>query len=50
MSMTIASNFQEHIHEGLEIAMFVLHMPLFVGIPIFLLLVAFLKNRKKKKG
>ncbi|WP_201713120.1 GerAB/ArcD/ProY family transporter [Rossellomorea arthrocnemi] len=50
MSMTIASNFQEHIHEGMEIAMFILHMPLFVGIPIFLLLVAFLKNRKKKKG
>ncbi|MGG3915465.1 GerAB/ArcD/ProY family transporter [Rossellomorea vietnamensis] len=50
MSMTIASNFQEHIHEGLKIAMFILHMPLFVAIPILLLLIAFLKNRKKNRG
>lgn len=49
MSMTIASNFQEHIHEGLKINMFVLHLPLFVIIPILLLLIAFLKNRKKKR-
>ncbi|MGM0865854.1 MAG: GerAB/ArcD/ProY family transporter [Bacillota bacterium] len=47
MSMTIASNFQEHIHEGLKVVMFVLHMPLFVIIPILLLIIAFLKNRKK---
>jgi spore germination protein KB len=50
MSMTIASNFQEHIHEGLKVVMFVLHMPLFVIIPILLLLIAFLKNRKKNRG
>jgi spore germination protein KB len=50
MSMTIASNFQEHIQEGLKVTMFILHMPLFVAIPILLLLVAYLKNRKKKKG
>ncbi|MGM0828871.1 MAG: GerAB/ArcD/ProY family transporter [Bacillota bacterium] len=50
MSMTIASNFQEHIHEGLKVVMFVLHMPLFVIIPILLLIIAFLKNRKKNRG
>ena len=50
MSMTIASNFQEHIQEGLEIAIFVLHLPLFVIIPILLLLIAFLKNRSKNRG
>ena len=50
MSMTIASNFQEHIHEGLEIAMFVLHLPLLVIVPIILLLVAFLRNRKKESS
>jgi spore germination protein KB len=50
MSMTIASNFQEHIHEGLDVVMFVLHMPLFVVIPILLLLIAFLKNKKNKRG
>jgi spore germination protein KB len=49
MSMSIASNFQEHIHEGLKVAMYVLHMPLLVGIPILLLLIAFVKNRKNKR-
>ncbi|MFL0498777.1 GerAB/ArcD/ProY family transporter [Priestia megaterium] len=50
MSITIASNFQEHLHEGLKVVMFVLHIPLFVIIPPLLLLVAFLKNRKKQRG
>ncbi|RPJ97926.1 GerAB/ArcD/ProY family transporter [Priestia endophytica] len=49
LSITIASNYQEHIREGLKIAIFVLHIPLFVLIPLLLLLVAFLKNRKKKR-
>jgi spore germination protein KB len=47
LSITIASNVQEHIHEGLKVAMFALHIPLLVIIPPLLLLVAFLKNRKK---
>jgi spore germination protein KB len=50
MSITIASNFQEHLHEGLKVAMFVLHIPLFAIIPPLLLLVAFLKNREKQRG
>jgi spore germination protein KB len=50
MSLTIASNFQEHLHEGLYVAKFVLHIPLFTIIPSLLLLVAFLKNRKKHGG
>jgi spore germination protein KB len=49
MSMTISSNFQEHIHEGLGIEMFVLYIPLSAIIPPLLLLVAFLKNRKDHK-
>ena len=49
MSMSIASNFQEHIHEGMKVVMYVLHLPLLVVIPIFLLLIAFLKNRKNKR-
>ncbi|MED4074507.1 GerAB/ArcD/ProY family transporter [Priestia endophytica] len=48
LSITIASNFQEHLHEGLKIASFV-HIPLFVIIPPLLLLVAFLKNKKKQR-
>jgi spore germination protein KB len=50
MSMTISSNFQEHLHEGIGIEMFVLHIPLLAIIPPLLLLVAFLKNRKKQRG
>ncbi|WP_129709876.1 GerAB/ArcD/ProY family transporter [Priestia megaterium] len=50
LSITIASNFQEHLHEGLYVAKFVLHIPLFIIIPSLLLLVAFLKNRKKQRG
>ncbi|WP_427127893.1 GerAB/ArcD/ProY family transporter (plasmid) [Priestia megaterium] len=49
MSMTISSNFQEHLHEGLGIEMFVLYIPLSAIIPPLLLLVAFLKNRKDHK-
>jgi spore germination protein KB len=49
MSMTISSNFQEHLHEGIGVEMFVLHIPLLAIIPPLLLLVAFLKNRKKKR-
>jgi len=47
LSITIASNVQEHIHEGLKVAMVALHIPLLVIIPPLLLLVAFFKNRKK---
>jgi len=47
LSITIASNLQEHNHEGLKVAMFVIHIPLLGIIPPFLLLVAFFKNRKK---
>ncbi|PFI60078.1 spore gernimation protein KB, partial [Priestia megaterium] len=34
-------------HEGLKVAMFVIHIPLLGIVPLFLLLVAFIKNRKK---
>ncbi|GAB1773963.1 GerAB/ArcD/ProY family transporter [Bacillus sp. GbtcB12] len=50
MASTIASNFQKHLHEGLEVEMFILHMPILAIIPLLLLLVAFLKNRKKQRG
>ncbi|MEH7320534.1 GerAB/ArcD/ProY family transporter [Priestia megaterium] len=49
LSVTIASNFQEHLHEGLKIAPVVLNIPLYAIIPPLLLLVAFLKNRKKQR-
>jgi len=50
MSLAISNNFQEHLHEGLGIEIFVLYIPLSTIIPPLLLLVAFLKNRKKQRG
>ncbi|MGG0419557.1 GerAB/ArcD/ProY family transporter [Priestia aryabhattai] len=50
LSITIASNVQEHLHEGLHIVKTVLHIPLFIIIPLILLLVAFFKNRNQQKG
>ncbi|MEJ9307019.1 GerAB/ArcD/ProY family transporter, partial [Priestia megaterium] len=47
LSITIASNLQEHNHEGLKVAMFVIHIPLLAIVPPLLLLAAFFKNRKK---
>ncbi|MFY2253323.1 GerAB/ArcD/ProY family transporter [Priestia megaterium] len=48
LSIAIASNAQEHNHEGLKIAMFVVHIPLLTIIPPLLLIVAFFKNRRKR--
>lgn len=47
ISIMSASNVQEHLEEGLKIVMKILHIPLFVVIPLLLLFVAFLRNRKK---
>lgn len=48
MSITIASNFPEHIREGGEILAFLVFLPLHVIIPVLLLVIAFFKNRKKR--
>ncbi|MFP7733310.1 GerAB/ArcD/ProY family transporter [Priestia aryabhattai] len=50
MSLTISSNFQEHLHEGIGVEMFFLQIPFLAIIPVLLFLVAFLKNRKKQKA
>lgn len=49
MSITIASNFQEHLYEGIQVVPLVLQMPLFTIMPLLLLVIAFLKNRKKQR-
>jgi spore germination protein KB len=49
-SLSIADNFFEHMKEGLDLVPLVLHLPLQVVIPIFLLIIAFFKNRKKQKN
>ncbi|GAA1369092.1 GerAB/ArcD/ProY family transporter [Peribacillus frigoritolerans] len=49
-SIIIASNFTEHMHEGLGAVPIYFHLPFQVIIPLLLLIIAFFKNRKKKKG
>ncbi|WP_342045841.1 GerAB/ArcD/ProY family transporter [Bacillus sp. OTU530] len=49
LSMAIASNFAEHIEEGLETMMYSLHLPFMVIIPLFMLLVSMIRNGFKKK-
>ncbi|WP_342440772.1 GerAB/ArcD/ProY family transporter [Lysinibacillus sp. FSL K6-0057] len=46
ISMTIASNFSEHIREGLKVIPLYVHLPFQIIIPILLLFIAFLKNKK----
>ncbi|WP_160718992.1 GerAB/ArcD/ProY family transporter [Bacillus sp. USDA818B3_A] len=46
-SITIASNYAEHIKEGLEIVPIYLHWPFQIILPSMLLIIAFFRNRKK---
>ena len=48
LSITIASNYSEHIKEGLHVITLYLHLPLQVILPSLLLLITFIKNKKKK--
>lgn len=53
LSIAIASNFAEHIKEGLRIVTIYMHVPLQIFIPTILLLIAMVKhskNKKRKKG
>ncbi|UOE96254.1 endospore germination permease [Alkalihalobacillus sp. LMS39] len=50
-SILIAENIVEHYEEGLEIVPYFFHLPFQFGIPLFLFLVLFVKNRmKSQKG
>ncbi|MFP5113162.1 GerAB/ArcD/ProY family transporter [Bacillaceae bacterium C204] len=49
-SVTIASNYSEHIKEGLKVVPIYLHWPFQIIIPSLLLIIAFFRNRKKKKS
>ncbi|MCQ9284158.1 spore germination protein [Priestia aryabhattai] len=50
MSLTISSNFQEHLYEGIGIEMFFIQIPFIAIIPLLLFLVALLKNRRNQKA
>ncbi|GGP14994.1 GerAB/ArcD/ProY family transporter [Oceanobacillus neutriphilus] len=47
LSLIIASNYSEHIEEGLKIFPLYAQLPFQIILPVFLLIIAFLKNRKK---
>lgn len=49
ISIIIASSYTEHIHEGLGAVPIYIHLPFQVIIPLFLLIIAFFKNRKKER-
>lgn len=49
LSIAIASNFAEHIKEGLQIVTIYMHIPLQIVIPFLLLLVAVLRQQKTDK-
>nr|WP_249315696.1 GerAB/ArcD/ProY family transporter [Bacillus sp. FJAT-49711] len=44
-SIAIASNVTEHMQEGLNIVPFYLHLPFQIIFPLFILIIAFFKNR-----
>ena len=46
-SLPLAPNYYEHVYEELKIVPFTLHLPFQIIIPALLLLIAFLRNRKK---
>ncbi|KIL48223.1 GerAB/ArcD/ProY family transporter [Jeotgalibacillus soli] len=50
LSIIIASNFSEHIQEGLQIVTLYILFPMQVIIPVLLLVIAFFKNRKKNNN
>ncbi|ASS99563.1 MULTISPECIES: GerAB/ArcD/ProY family transporter [Geobacillus] len=45
LSIAIASNYAEHIYEGLKIVTFYLHIPLQIIIPVLLLVIAAIRRR-----
>ncbi|SEN16101.1 GerAB/ArcD/ProY family transporter [Lihuaxuella thermophila] len=49
LSLIIASNFSEHIQEGLAIVPWVVHLPLQVGVPLFLWMLSLLTKRFNKR-
>ncbi|MNG29006.1 hypothetical protein D3C84_1143620 [compost metagenome] len=46
--MVIASDFAEHMEEGLVIAGYYLHIPFLMIIPLLMLVVSLIRNRFKR--
>ncbi|MFB5661946.1 GerAB/ArcD/ProY family transporter [Alteribacillus sp. HJP-4] len=49
LSVTIASDFTEHIEEGTGIAPYILHIPLHILLPAIMLVIAFIQHRFSTK-
>lgn len=49
ISMTMASNFSEHLEEGANVLRYYVHIPLFIIIPLLMLIVTMIRNGFKKK-
>ncbi|WP_010281234.1 GerAB/ArcD/ProY family transporter [Bacillus timonensis] len=47
LSITMASSFPEHLQEGYKLVPWILHLPFQIIIPIALLLIAYIRKRKK---
>lgn len=50
LSMSIASNFSEHIEEGHDITSYYIHIPLHIIIPLLMLIVSIVRNRNRFKN
>ncbi|MGD8191356.1 GerAB/ArcD/ProY family transporter [Brevibacillus ginsengisoli] len=48
-SLQIASNMPEHLEEGLKVVPMYLHLPLQVGIPLLLIIVALIRRKREKE-
>ncbi|PGY12941.1 hypothetical protein [Bacillus sp. AFS031507] len=46
-SIIIAHGYIEHINEGLKVVPYYLYLPLQIGIPILLIVIAWIKNKVK---
>ncbi len=49
-SILIASNYAEHLEEGIKFVPMYMHMPLQIGIPAILAILVFWKKRRQTKG
>lgn len=50
LSIIMADNLIEHLQFGLKVVPWMLHIPFQFGIPAFLCLIVFIKNRLKKRS
>ncbi|WP_416435140.1 GerAB/ArcD/ProY family transporter [Priestia megaterium] len=50
LSMTISSNYSEHLEEGLNFAIKYFHVPFFIIIPLSMLIISIIQNTMKKKA